>query len=184
MTQKMKKGISFVIALAVFIGIGYGFVTLHYQKELWHGKAGYYNLSNWNQLVIVAETIDRRGYTVETLKEQYPYANSATQLYLSPPLNGGDTIEPFWGICYVPFMQALISDSLSKEQQKEGMKLFETMNQELISLCNSFLSPDYTARCQLVDSESEFYQATQEKIKEFCSGYAAKIRPFTQKLDR
>lgn len=173
---------AFLVAVVVAVSL---IIATDKRKNYWQERAGDYNLAMWQNIQQMAWHVDKCGVTVDGLKEMKGYINATvhnSSSIMMPPFNGSGKAHAFLGTYYDSFASTLISQSMNEEKLNEGLSLFEEMNNELLKLCEDINKAhgetDREKWAQLVDSDSETYEKTAEKIKAFCNKYAEKISRF------
>lgn len=175
--SRFKTAVS-LVAFLLIVALATSLIYETYRKNYWKNQAGEYNLVHWNTLFSVVEQMDHSDYTVESIRENYPFINTLIYNSYSPNILGTDCFNPFLGIYYDPFVQKIASGTFSKKQQQEAMVLLETMNKEFLLLMDIIVDVDAQGKMDLVDATSKRYVQTQQKINAFCDKYMEQLAPY------
>ena len=188
LTKKVK--IIIVISLVVIIAIGSAFVHLYKEKAYWQEDAAQYNHYHWEELNLMASTIENIGFTKEGIKEIYPYINAkvfSCTAGLYPAFNGDAAYAPFLNTYYIGLAQDIMcSQDLTDEKLQEAIDIFKDATLTLKELTMDILkmSEREKDKVALRKVGSPIYNKAEKKIKEYCNKYGKIISNFNHSYER
>lgn len=188
LTKKVK--IIIVISLVVIIAIGSAFVHLYKEKVYWQEDAAQYNHYHWEELNLMASTIENIGFTKEGIKEIYPYINAkvfSCTAGLYPAFNGDAAYAPFLNTYYIGLTQDIMcSQDLTDEKLQEAIDIFKDATLTLKELTMDILkmSEREKDKVALRKVGSPIYNKAETQIKEYCNKYGKIISNFNHSYER
>lgn len=188
LTRKVK--ILITISLVVIIAIGSAFVYLYKEKVYWQEDAAQYNHYHWEELNLMASTIENIGFTKEGITEIYPYINAkvfSCTAGLYPAFNGDATYTSVLQTYYVSLAQDIMySQDLSGEKLQEAIDVFKesTFALKELSLDIIEMTEDEKDKIALRKVGSDVYIRAEKMIKEYCNKYGNKISDFNRSYER
>ena len=188
LTRKIK--ILIVIGLVVIIAIGSAFVHLYKEKVYWQEDAAQYNHYHWEELNLMASTIENIGFTKEGITEIYPYINAkvfSCTAGLYPAFNGDAAYAPFLNTYYIGLAQDIIgSEDLTDEKLQEAIDIFKdtTLTLKEITMDILKISEQEKDKIALRKVGSPIYNDAEKMIKEYCNKYGKKISDFNHSYER
>lgn len=188
LTKKVK--IIIVISLVVIIAIGSAFVHLYNEKVYWQEDAAQYNHYHWEELNLMASTIENIGFTKEGITEIYPYINAkvfSCTAGLYPAFNGDAAYAPFLNTYYIGLAQDIMcSQDLTDEKLQEAIDIFKDATLTLKELTMDILkmSEREKDKVALRKVGSPIYNKAEKKIKEYCNKYGKIISNFNHSYER
>lgn len=190
--KALSKKIKIIIVLCpVFlIAISSVFLHLYNEKNYWQEASAQYNQYHWEELNLMASTIENIGFTKEGIKEIYPYINAkvfscTTGLY--PAFNGDAAYAPFLNTFYIGLAQDIIgSEDLTDEKLQEAIDIFKeaTLNLKELTMDILKISETEKGKVALRDVGSPIYNKAENMIKEYCNKYGNIISYFNHSYER
>lgn len=187
-TRKVK--ILIVIGLVVIIAIGSAFVHLYKEKVYWQEDAAQYNHYHWEELNLMASTIENIGFTKEGITEIYPYINAkvfSCTAGLYPAFNGNAAYTSVLQTYYVSLAQDIMyNQDLSGDKLQEAINIFKesTLALKKLSLDIIEMTEDEKDKVALRKVGSEVYNKAENMIKDYCNEYGKKIYDFNHSYER
>lgn len=188
LTKKVK--IIIVISLVVIIAIGSAFVHLYNEKVYWQEDAAQYNHYHWEELNLMASTIENIGFTKEGITEIYPYINAkvfSCTAGLYPAFNGDAAYTSVLQTYYVSLAQDIMySQDLTDKKLQEAIGIFKDATLTLKELTMDILkmSEREKDKVALRKVGSPIYNKAEMKIKEYCNKYGKIISNFNHSYER
>ena len=188
LTRKVK--ILIVIGLVVIIAIGSAFVHLYNEKVYWQEDAAQYNHYYWEELNLMASTIENIGFTKEGITEIYPYINAkvfSCTAGLYPAFNGDAAYTSVLQTYYVSLAQDIMyNQDLTEEKLQEAIDIFKDTTLTLKELTMDILkmSEQEKDKVALRKVGSPLYNDAEKMIKEYCNKYRKKISDFNHSYER
>ena len=188
LTRKAK--IIIIISLVVIIAIGSAFVHLYKEKVYWQEDAAQYNHYHWEELNLMASTIENIGFTKEGITEIYPYINAkvfSCTAGLYPAFNGDAAYAPFLNTYYIGLAQDIIgSEDFTDEKLQEAIDIFKDATLTLKELTMDILkmSEQEKDKVALRKVGSPIYNDAEKTIKEYCNKYGKMISEFNHSYER
>lgn len=188
LTRKVKLLI--VITLVFIIAIGSAFVHLYKEKVYWEEDAAQYNHYHWEELSLMASTIENIGFTKEGITEIYPYINAkvfSCTAGLYPAFNGDAAYTSVLQTYYVSLAQDIMySQDLSGDKLQEAIDIFKnsTLALKELSLDIIEMTEDEKDKVALRKVGSPIYNEAEKTIKEYCNKYGKEISDFNHSYER
>lgn len=188
LTRKAK--IVIIISLVVIIAIGSAFVHLYKEKVYWQEDAAQYNHYHWEELNLMASTIENIGFTKEGITEIYPYINAkvfSCTAGLYPAFNGDAAYTSVLQTYYVSLAQDIMySQDLTDEKMQEAINIFKDATLTLKELTMDILkmSEQEKDKVALRKVGSPIYNDAEKMIKEYCNKYGKMISEFNHSYER
>ena len=188
LTRKAK--IVIIISLVVIIAIGSAFLHLYKEKVYWQEDAAQYNHYHWEELNLMASTIENIGFTKEGITEIYPYINAkvfSCTAGLYPAFHGDAAYAPFLNTYYIGLAQDIIgSEDFNDEKLQEAIDIFKDATLTLKELTMDILkmSEQEKDKVALRKVGSPIYNDAEKMIKEYCNKYGKMISEFNHSYER
>ena len=188
LTRKAKTLI--IISLVVIIAISCAFVHLYKEKVYWQEDAAQYNHYHWEELNLMASTIENIGFTKEGITEIYPYINAkvfSCTAGLYPAFNGDAAYTSVLQTYYVSLAQDIMySQDLSVDKLQEAIDIFKdsTLGLKELSLDIIKMTEDEKDKVALRIVGSDVYNKAEKMIKEYCNKYGKIISEFNHSYER
>ena len=187
-TRKVK--VLIIVSLAVIIAIGSAFVHLYKEKVYWQEDAAQYNHYHWEELNLMASTIENIGFTKEGITEIYPYIKAkvfSCTAGLYPAFNGDAAYTSVLQTYYVSLAQDIMySQDLTDEKLQEAIDIFKDATLTLKELTMDILkmSEQEKDKVALRKVGSPIYNDAEKMIKEYCNKYGKMISEFNHSYER
>ena len=188
LTKRVK--IVIVISLVVIIAIGSAFVHLYKEKAYWQEDAAQYNHYHWEELNLMASTIENIGFTKEGIKEIYPYINAkvfSCTAGLYPAFNGDAAYTSVLQTYYVSLAQDIMySQDLTDEKLQEAIEIFKDATLTLKELTMDILKMSEQEKDKIAIRKvgSPIYNKAETQTKEYCNKYGKIISNFNHSYER
>ena len=152
--------------------------------------AAQYNHYHWEELNLMASTIENIGFTKDGIKEIYPFINAkvfSCSAGLYPAFNGDAAYTSVLNTYYVSLAQDICSSQdLTGEKSQEAIDIFKDATLALKELTMDILkmSEQEKDKVALRKVGSPIYNDAENMIKEYCNKYGKMISEFNHSYER